>query len=121
MIAQQLLKASPSVSSKFWKVLFSILDRPFSVPIHNMPRESKYKDRMASLGRPSRVLKCLEGNCCARPLLTKVQASNRQAMMMLVRKIGLQFFHSPGRTCHLQAVFQDHIIILFVDPEDLLH
>src|SRR5690554_632325 len=120
-MAQQLLKAKPSDSSKFWKTLFSIFAMPFSVPIHNSPLESTYSDRMALLGSPSRVVKCLDGYCWARLPLPKAKTRKRAAIKILVRKIFLYIFHLPGRNRKSFTVSEDHVIIFFIYLRDLLY
>src|SRR5690554_3937262 len=120
-MAQQLLKAKPSDSSKFWKTLFSIFAIPFSVPTHNSPLESTYRDRMALLGRPSRVVKCLDGYCWARLPLPRAKTSKREAIKILVRKIFLYIFHFPGRNGESCTVSEGHIVIFLIDLRDLLY
>lgn len=120
-MAQQLLKAKPSDSSKFWKTLFSIFAIPFSVPIHNSPLESTNNDRMALLGIPSRVVKCLDGYCWARLPLPRTKTSRREANKILVRKIFLYIFHLPGRHGKSFTVSEDHVIIFFINLRDLLY
>lgn len=118
-MAQQLLKANPSYSSKFWKTLFSILERPFSVPIHNSPLESKNKDRMALLGSPSTVVKFLEGYCCACVLGMIKAARQQRKRMNLVRKIFLEIFHFSTGTGNFFSTLENQIIVFLVNSEDL--